>query len=193
MPKLYVANCTKQNQIVYFRLDFNDDKTRNTRFQPAKQQQIRPGRQVPLGGEFVHMMQVEDIVKQLTRHGAAFVADVPRLKRIAPYLMNIDKPVPEEAIRMVNDINSKTLVAQGRIRRQRAAVVANEAVTHAVANMAAEEGVEDDVAPAPTDVTFEQLDQSEAGESRIEEGVHVRPDGEPAAPTRGNRGRNRRR
>ena len=56
--------------------------------------------------------------------------------------------------------------------------------------MAAEEGVEDDVAPAPTDVTFEQLDQSEAGEAKIAEGYKIEPERSGGrVPPRGGRRR----
>ena len=102
--KLYIANPTKQTQVVCYRLDYGNDgalKDTNRQFQPARQQEIPPGRQVQLGSD-LHIKQIEDIVDQLKVYGLVGVVDVPRLRAadfdnlragIVPYVFNIDAPI----------------------------------------------------------------------------------------------------
>lgn len=185
MSRLYVANCTRQPQLVYFRLDFNEAGVpAHNRFQPAKQMTIPPGRQVPLGGD-LHVNQIEDIIDQLSRYGLVASAEVPRLRKAAPFVFNLDQPVSADVIRTVSDINLGILTRQGAQRRAKAAVAVNETVTNAVANEFAQRGI--DAEPTDQiDVAFEQQEQSEAGEKLVAEGFRVRPEGTPGstpAPT----------
>lgn len=182
--RLYVANCTRQNWQVQYRLDFNlqGEREPNARFQPAKQQDIPPGRQVQLGGD-MHITQIEAIVEQLAKFGLKGVVDVPGLRTASkrftpadigttPLIFNIDKPIPAEVMRQVQHVNSTILIEQGRMRRQRAAVAVNDLVQTKVANEFMAAGV-DELPTDKIDVGYEQLEQSEAGESKIEEGYRV--------------------
>ena len=95
--RLYIANPTRQTQVVCYRLDYNKrgEPEELRRFQPARQQDIPPGRQIPLGGDF-HKSQIEDIVDQLSAYGLKGVVDVQngRLgQRVVPYVYNIDQYV----------------------------------------------------------------------------------------------------
>ena len=188
MARLYIANVSRQTQIVCYRLDYNKRGEDNIdrRFQPAKQQDIPPGRQVQIGGDF-HMNQITDIVDQLAKYGLIGVIDVPRMGRnVAPYVYNIDKPVPADVMKRVRDHNHGALIAQGKDRRQKAAVATNEIVQDTVAKQFAENGI--DATPVDrTDIAFEQEEQSEAGEKRIEEGFHVAPGGKPGKGSKGTR------
>ena len=183
MARLFIANVSRQTQIVCYRLDYNkkgDLADINRRFQPAKQQDIPPGRQVQIGGDF-HMNQIEDIVSQLQPYGLIGVEDVPRMagRKVAPYVFNIDRPVPEDVMRRVRDGNSEVKTGEGKLRRQKAAVATNEIVQTTVAQSFAEKGIEAEP-PDRTDVSFEQEEQSPEGEKRIEEGYRVAPDGKPS-------------
>jgi hypothetical protein len=182
MAKLYIANPTRQRQVVCYRLDFNKDGEPEglRRFQPARQQDVEPGRQVQLGGD-MHMNQITDIVEQLAAYGLIGVVDVPRMQGKVTYLYSIDRPVPAEAMRKVIAHNEAVLIDDGKGRRMRAAVATNELVQQTVSHQFAERGI-DDVPVDRTSVTFEQEEQSEAGEKRIAEGYKVSPDA-PMRPT----------
>ena len=204
MSRLYLANCTRQNHVVCYRLDYDNGgnlKDINRRFEPAKQQDIPAGRQVQIGSDF-HIRQIEDIVDQLSTYGLIGVVDVGRHKAndlknlrsgVVPYIFNIDKVVPADAIRTVMAYNANILIDDGRLRRQRAAVASNEMVQTAVAHQFLDKGI--DATPSKTlDVSFEQEEQTEAGEKTISEGYKVSPDAPrspPPAPVRNKGGRPR--
>ncbi len=192
--RMYVANPTRQNQVVCYRLDINRDgelKDMSRTFQPARQQDIPPGRQVQLGSDF-HIKQIEDIVDQLTVYGMIGVVDLPRIPKpdlanlrggVVPYIFNLDSPVPASAIRQVLAHNEAVLIEDGRDRRKKAAVASSDIVQHTVANQFAESGID----AAPSDklaVSYEQEEQSERGERRIEEGYKVSAEA-PIPPRRG--------
>ena len=189
MSKLFVANCTRQHQEIHFRLDINSEgnQEQNARFQPAKRMTIPPGRQVPLGGD-LHITQVTDIIDQLRRFGLVGTVGVPRLKTMAPFVCSIDKAVPESIIRQVMDSNAGILIREGQERRKRAAVAMNETVANAVAEKFAAEGIPSE-AKQDVEIEIEQVEQSEAGEKRIEEGFRIKAD----APSQDGSGRRARR
>jgi hypothetical protein len=182
MSRLYVANVSRKEHVICYRLDIDKEgqrKDSNRRFQGATQQNVPAGRQVLIGGDF-HMSQIEHIVDQLSRYGMIGVVDVPRIDNHPHELIfNIDKPVPAAVMERVRDHNSGVLVGQGRDLRRKAAVATNEAVQKVVAEQFAMQGIPADPVDK-VDVTFEQMDQSDLGEKRIEEGYHVEP--APAAP-----------
>jgi hypothetical protein len=176
MTKLYIANPTRQRQVVCYRLDFDraGEPEMHRRFQPARQQDVEPGRQVQLGGD-MHMTQITDIVEQLARYGLIGVVDVSRMQGKVTYIYNIDRPVPADVMRRVIAHNESVMVEDGRLRRMRAAVATNEIVQQTVSQQFAERGIEE----APSDrttVVFEQEERSEAGEKPIAEGYKVSPD-----------------
>lgn len=76
--KLYIANCTRQNWVVHYRLDFLPDGTVDPRRQnqPARQQAIAPGRQEMIASPDLHISQIDDIVNQLVPYGLVAVAHV---------------------------------------------------------------------------------------------------------------------
>ena len=192
--RLYIANPTRQEQVICYRLDFNNDGSQKeadrTRFQPAKQQAVPPGRQIQLGGDFHHQNQITDIVDQLKPYGLIGAVDVARLSSkdpVVPYVFNIDQPVSSEAMRKVQDHNAGILIEQGRNRRSDAAIATSEIVQNTVANQFMENGI--DQKPADqVEVAYEQLEQSEQGEKTIAEGYRVAPEGKgtgrPAKPNK---------
>lgn len=188
--KLYIANCTRQNWVVHYRLDFTKDGELDPRRQnqPAKQMTIAPGRQVLIPGAD-HISQIDDVVNQLQRYGMVGVKDVPGLKTtvkkfdpsslaITPLVFNVDAPVPANVFQMVQDVNARIQTGQGQERRRRAAVAVNEIVQHKVESEFMAAGF-DEKPSDKVDVAFEQLEQSEAGEKMIAEGYKV----DKSAPT----------
>lgn len=165
MAKLYIANCTKQTQIISFR--FNDNTPGSPqRFTPAKQTPPIPrGRQIPVGGD-MNLPQIEDIVDQLSKFGLHGEKDIARLPgRIVPYIFNIDQPVKAESIRRVVAHNSGVMLDQGRQRREASAVAANDALNV----QAATEGIVANTFEA----SVEQLEVSDMDEKSIDEGYRV--------------------
>lgn len=190
MAKLYIANVTKQTQIVCFRLDYGPDgelKDTNRRFEPARQQDIPPGRQVMIGGD-MHMRQIEDIVRQLQVYGLVGALDAPRLRSVAPLIFNIVNPVTAKTMEQVRDTNAELQTADGHDRRMKAAVATNDIVQSTVANQFAEAGINDEPADK-TVITFEQQDQSELGEKTIAEGYRVEAGAATAPKNKGGRPR----
>lgn len=204
--RLYIANPTSQNQRICYRLDFNADGQIDPRRtnQAAKQQDIPPGRQVMVHSDGLHISQIDEIVGQLQRYGMVGVADVPGLKTsvkrfdpkslaVTPLIFNVEKPVPPDVMRTVQDVNKRVYVGQGKERRARAAVAVNSIVEQTINHESAAAGAE--IGPVDSiDVAFEQLDQSEAGEARIEEGYKVSQTAAlPVDSGRGGRGGNKKR
>jgi hypothetical protein len=180
MTRLYVANCTRQNHELYYRLDFTPKGSPEIAFRPANKQPVAPGRQVVIGNKDLHLQQVESICGQLGKYGMVGVAEVPRVRGKIPFVFNVDRPVPADTIRYVMDLNAGLLTQEGIDRRARAAVASNELITQAVSNEFAAKGIEIEPTPA-VEVEFEQEEQSEAGEKRIEEGYRI----SAAAPASG--------
>lgn len=171
MARLFVANCTRQNKQVFYRLDFNEQGQKIARNDPAKSQTIPAGRQINLGGD-LHITQIETIIDQLKAYGMVGASEVRGLKKPAPYIFNVDKAIKPDEIRMVMAVNNSHLIAQGRDRRRKAAIVANDMVTKVVGDQFMNAGINKDPAQ-DFEVEFEQLEQSDAGERRIEEGYKI--------------------
>lgn len=193
--RLYIANVSRQTQCVYYRLDHNrkgEMMDINRRFTAPRSQTILPGQQVKIGNDF-HMVQITEIVEQLERYGLIAQLDVNNrlMRRVHPYIYNIDRPVTAEAMKLVKMHNDGILIEQGRKRRQDAAVASNDAVTKAVQAQFTEAGIPGEPVPAKTEVTFEQEEQSDFGEKRVEEGYRNDPDAVQASGRNGRGRRNR--
>lgn len=192
MPDLYVANCTQQIQQCYFRRDFTAKGMPEIQYRPPTQREIKPGQQVKiLDGE--HMNLVTSVTEQLQPYGLIGVADIPRARDVVPWIFNVDRAVTKGQIQAVMDHNSRVKLIDGKARRRKAAVASNDLVTDTVAKELARQSLPAEAIPdtIETSVEFEQLEQSEAGESRIEEGIKVLP-GAPNAPPPTNKSGNRR-
>lgn len=166
MTKLYVANCTRQNQEFHYRLDFNSPDAPNVKVGPnAKRMAIPPGRQAMVGGEDMFPNQVAMIVRQLEHYGARDVSDISRLDSVAPYVFSKDKMVSAAQIRAVMASNREMSVRRGKALRRKAAMAVNETVQRTVAEQLAQQGL-DTTDEAKIEVEFEQLDKPEDQEER---------------------------
>jgi hypothetical protein len=178
--RIYVANCTLQNRTLNYRTDYDDRSVEPTRsrFLLPKSQPIASGRQQPLGGTDFMAQQVDDIVGQIQRLGGVLVLEVAKLKRYAPYVINVGAPVPARIMEQVAKINSSVKMAEGRERRKNAAIAGSATLSMKIE------------APVPEyTVEIEQLDVSEADETPITEGYIVKS--ADAGPTKGGRGKAR--
>lgn len=139
--RLYIANTTPQVYEINYRLGFNAPG--ETKFYPARRQTIPPGRQVVVGDGKLDAHEVEAVVAQLSRYGMHAVEDVKRgrLASKVPLIFNVEQPVPKFAIENVRALNHSILLEEGRQRRARAAVAANDIVADAVAKEFADAGV----------------------------------------------------
>lgn len=178
---LFIANATRQQQIICYRLDFNQPGQQQN-FKAAAQRQIAPGQQVKVEADTID--QIQAVCEQLGNYGMRAVNEIPRATDVVPLIFNVGAPVKKAAIVEVMEHNSRIKIMEGKIRRQRAAVASNETVVKAVASELANQQLPPEAIPetVETAVDFEQLEQSDAGESRIEEGVIV---SEAAPPSRG--------
>jgi hypothetical protein len=174
MARLWIANCTMQDQTVCYRLDFdkNGNYDEQDKFRSYKQEKLPTKMQISIGGD-LHKAQMISIIDQLTKNGLTKFDEVSRSKPFTvPYIYREDQRVPDEAVRRQRDINNGVYEKQGAQRRANAAVGVNKAVLDA-ANL---------IAPKLTEVEFEQVAQSEMGEKRIEEGYRVDMEGTGGKP-----------
>lgn len=155
--RLFIANCTRQTQRIYYRLDFNQDGVRMDQSGVmARHQDVPAGRQEPIGGD-LHKSQIDSIVDQLRVYGLAGVIDVEGLNWRAPYVFNVDAPVPQSVIEKVYFANQGILLIEGRARREAAAIAASELV----------------VGTDKVTIGLEQVTESELGGEQIAEGFIV--------------------
>jgi hypothetical protein len=170
---LFIANCTRQKQTICYRLDFDQIDGPQRAFRPAVQRPIEPGQQVKIEADTIDQLQA--VCEQLQIYGLKGVTDIPRATDFVPIVFSTGVPVKKNAIVEVMQHNERIRIIQGKDRRQRAAVASNETVVNAVASELARQELPPEAIPetVETVVDFEQLEQSEAGESRIEEGVRV--------------------
>lgn len=170
MARLYVANATMQSMNVTWRLDFTPegrqaDRQSQTAF---KQKMIASGRQEPVGGD-LPLGSLTELIQQLSENlGMIGEVEVPRaLDGFVPLIFNIDRPVNKNTIDIVAQHNSTVKVHEGQVRRKKASVAANEALSKLLLQT---------VNTDPTrafDVEFEQEEVSENLESSVAEGYHV--------------------
>jgi hypothetical protein len=177
MAFLYVANCTQQQQIIFYRTDIAPPGAQ-VPFTASRQQAIPPGRQMTVGGD-LDQHEIGALVEYLNQFGAVGEVDVPGKLHpmVHPFIFNIDRPVSEHAMRHVMAHNMGIKIEEGDERRERAAVGANEALDIA----AQRSGVPD---PRQFDVEFEQMELT-ADEKRVEQGFHVNRDPTQAPQKRG--------
>ena len=176
MARLFVVNCTGQNRIVNYRLDYTvDDQGRRTseRLMPYKSITIPARQQVPFGGD-LHPVQIADIVGQLERTcGAVHVDDVRTAKRmgVVKMIWSQDKPVTIAVLRDVVDHNINRLSEQGEERRRTLALVADQQLTNLIDK------------PLPKlEMEFEQVEEDPDLPGRLTEGLRVNHKPESAKP-----------
>jgi hypothetical protein len=163
MARLFVANVTKQLQVVFFRPDI----FAHGNFTPAHQKTIPAGRQTQLGNANLDRDQLDNIIGQLTGYGLIGEVDVPNnMHGNVAYVYNIDRPVSEHTIRTVMAHNYDLKFQEGVERRERLAIAANEILKTVTAGSEL---------PMPDGLDFEieQMEQT-SDEETIAAGFHVK-------------------
>lgn len=171
MPDLFVANCTKQNQVLAFRTEFRESGAQYT-FKAPQTREIRPGQQVKVCAG-LPIDEITSICEQLQPYGLIAVADIARInRRVVPIIFNVDQPVKRVHIEAVMAHNNGVQIIDGRARREKAAIASNELVTDVVSRELAAKGIP---VPETTDmsVEYEQLDTTEKDQVRLEEGYRM--------------------
>lgn len=184
MARLYVVNCTGQQRVVNYRLDFTvDDMGRRTseRMVPYRTMTIPPRAQVQFGGDF-HPMQIQEIIGQLEATcGAVPVSDVKTAKRmgVVKMIWSEDKPVPRPILEDVVHHNVQLLSEQGAERRRMLALAADQQM-----NQLIEGGI------PKLEMEFESVgDDPES--SSLEEGLRVKRTAPTTPRSRGSKGSRR--
>lgn len=130
MPDLYLANPTRQQRKVYYRLDMNAEGVRMDK-QPPKHVDIAPGRQARLRLE--HVSQVGAIIQQLAKVGARAASERNRLgTATVPIVFSTDKAVPVEVISAVHVHNRLINHVRAQKHRQAIALASSQQVQDAV-------------------------------------------------------------
>lgn len=119
MTKLYVANCSQQNQSVNYRLIESVG---------VKQQTIEIGQQIILGGRDITDIQIDGIIEQLDPYGFFRADTIGKQHHYAGLVYSLDKPVSLDLMSRVIERNREILIHKGREIRQQAAVAVNNSL-----------------------------------------------------------------
>lgn len=114
--KVYVANCTQQNQQINFRLP---DSRRPLSVG------IAIGRQAFVGD--LSIPEIDAMLDQLGPYGLVELGQEGKRDKVT-YLFNVGAPVPSAAMQRMIDRNRGILRDEGTTRRKEAAVAANAAM-----------------------------------------------------------------
>jgi hypothetical protein len=113
----YVANCTQQNQQLNFRLPLSRKPFSNT---------IPMGKQMLIGD--LDAPSLDALRDQLGKYGLVHVDEASRSKVKITYLYAVGRPVKAEEIVSALRRNRGLLTEEGKERRLRSAVAANNAM-----------------------------------------------------------------
>jgi len=119
VTKLYVANCSQQNQSVNYRLIESIG---------VKQQTIEIGQQIILGGRDITDIQIDGIIEQLDPYGFFRADTIGKQHHYAGLVYSLDKPVSIDLMSRVIQRNREILIHKGREIRKEAAVAVNNAL-----------------------------------------------------------------
>lgn len=114
--KLYIANCSKQNQEFVYRVIETSG---------ARVQQIPIGGQVQLTGE-LSAPQIDSIVRHHATYGLLRHDEIDRSREFVGLVYCVDRPVTAAMIERVNRHNTNILEARGKVIRQNTAVAQNQ-------------------------------------------------------------------
>lgn len=175
MARLYIANCTNQIKRLSYRLDFtvDDHGNRTSReLAPHKFQEIPAGQQRAIGGD-LHISQIEEIIRQLSRYGlvAEVEAAKARSRGPTPMVFNLDRAVSRKAAQDAHDHNLGLLTAEGAERRRLAAVASDRLLADTVQQQTGQAEVNE---PKKFEMEFEQVEGSEDyPKANLQDGLRV--------------------
>ncbi len=158
MPKLYIANTSKQHHLLLVRLP-EESKVIS--------QDIRAGQQVVVGNRNLTQADVDYVVSKQTRYGLKPVAELHRNHAFVGLLYSVDKPVQLDHIYSTFEQNDDALNEKASTRREHEAASIASRIQETMASM----GV--DVPRAEVTVVEDTRGQS----PRIAEGFEVVAEG----------------
>lgn len=170
MARLFVVNCTGQDRLVNYRLDFTvDDQGRRTseKLVPYRWMNIPNRTQVMFGGDW-HPLQIQEIIQQIEKTcGAVAAKDVQTAKRgmgVVKMMWREDVKIPESICKDVFAHNMGLLSDQGAARRRQLALVADRQLANLI-----------EKTPPKLEMEFEQVEEDEDLYSgKLEEGLIVK-------------------
>lgn len=170
MSLLYVANCTRQVKIIWYRLEFDKQGQMKKTARPRRSPPIKSGQQIAIHGQMTDD-EKKSMIDQLANYGLIAESDINNSmpNRLVPYVYSEDIPVKSQSIYAVANHNRGILHSEGRERRQNAAVSAA---------VAAESETAKDMAAGPMrgfEMSVEQEDEpTERDQSRLSEAFHFK-------------------
>jgi len=187
MAKLYVCNCTGQHVQVHYRLDFAvDENGRRVHQQavPPRLRELQPRQQI-LFADFIHISQLEEVVKQLEKGcGAVHAREVKtaKAKGLVKLLWQEERPIPAPILKDVVEHNIGYLSAEGLERRRRLAIATDHQlnqVTHEVPEVGG---------PRLTELEFESDEEpDDEAQGTVAHGITINRNGRAAPKGRGRR------
>lgn len=121
--KMYLGNCTQQNQVIFYRLPG---------IPSPRQQEVRIGTQIQIAGELTPE-QIDSIVNQLRPYGMVRVDEIDRTKPFIGMCYQMDKPIKIELIMRAIEHNKIVLTERGQRIRQEAAVATTQTIEQQLA------------------------------------------------------------
>lgn len=161
--KLYIANCTQQNQVVFYRVPENPS---------PRQQHIDIGGQVQISGD-LNPFQIEAIISQLRPYGMVAVDEIDRAKPFIGLCYSVDKPVKVDFILRAHKHNADVLTELGKQYRQEAAVATNQAIEGTLQGQAKLNAL---------DITIDEEPRKDGTATEFSEGVRVTREVDEATP-----------
>jgi hypothetical protein len=120
MSKMYVLNCTRQNQEFWYRLP---ESTK------LLHQMIPIGGQIQVAGDLT-TFDIDSIVEQHSRYGMVSYSEIDRAKPFVGYCYQLDKRFNNvaDALQRGLDHNDRVLDALGKQMREEAAIAVNQSI-----------------------------------------------------------------
>lgn len=171
MAKLFIANTTKQHHDFAYRI---------AEERQARQETIRAGTQMAIGGELTHDVIVS-IIQQHEAYGLRDATTISRMRDFVGLCYSIDKPVPLDNMLYTFEKNDETLNDRAANRREQAAA----AIAQNIQSSAAELGVR---VPRTEVETVEETRGQPNVDNRfeiLEQGVNSRHGAKPSTRSSG--------
>ena len=173
MPKLFIANCTKQRQNFAYRLPEHPS---------FREQPIEIGPQIQVSGN-LSQLDVSAIIEQHRVYGMIEVHEKAP-QGFVGLCYSVDKPVPSTPIQDLILHNTEIMTNIGRSQRQEAAVAFNSMAENNVRQFGNDK---DRVAELEVDIVEQSTSRGDKSDKLHENTMVVREDGKT-----GRRGRGRR-
>jgi hypothetical protein len=169
MPKLWIANTTKQHHHLYFRLPGRGDGLRRIIIKAGKQECI---------DDDLTMDEVNSVIKQYERYAITDAREYTRRKGRVWLVYSIDKPVNIDQMLQTFDGNDKEMEKEAFDRQVRQAAAVQDGIAE---NLHQLTGI-DKEALRPS-VEVETVEETDDGRPSIAMGVEV-PRNPDAPPTK---------